>query len=67
MLSLTHSHFILSLYRFATDKNVHVTLVVHPRKEDENVRLGLASIFGGAKATQEADLIVILQTDGELK
>jgi len=53
--------------RFATDKNVHVSLVVHPRKEDEFSRLGLSSIFGSAKATQEADLVVILQNDGEIK
>ena len=47
--------------RFATDKNVHVTLVVHPRKEDEGIRLGLASIGGTAKISQESDLVVILQ------
>mmetsp|Transcript_54479 Transcript_54479/g.108145 ORF Transcript_54479/g.108145 Transcript_54479/m.108145 type:complete len:767 (+) Transcript_54479:17-2317(+) len=53
--------------RFATDKNVHVTLVVHPRKEEENSRLGLNSVFGSAKATQEADAVVVLQYDGENK
>mmetsp|Transcript_68417 Transcript_68417/g.190188 ORF Transcript_68417/g.190188 Transcript_68417/m.190188 type:complete len:358 (-) Transcript_68417:362-1435(-) len=53
--------------RFATDKNVHITLVVHPRKEDEGVRLGLSSVFGSAKATQEADCVLIIQSDGELK
>lgn len=53
--------------RFATDKNVHVTLVVHPRKEDEGVRLGLSSISGTAKATQEADCVLIIQFDGEIK
>lgn len=47
--------------KFATDKNVHVTLVIHPRKEDEGHRLTTSSIFGSAKATQEADLVVILQ------
>lgn len=36
-------------------------LVVHPRKEDETVNLNLASVFGSAKATQEADLVLILQ------
>jgi len=53
--------------RFATVKNCHVSLVVHPRKEDEWSRLGLSSIFGGAKATQEADSVIILQNDGTNK
>lgn len=47
--------------KFATEQNVHVTLVVHPRKEDEGHRLTTSSIYGSAKATQEADLVVILQ------
>ena len=47
--------------KFATDKNVHITLVIHPRKEDEGHKLTTSSIFGSAKATQEADLVVILQ------
>lgn len=47
--------------KFATEKNVHITLVIHPRKEDEGHKLTLSSIFGSAKATQEADLVVILQ------
>lgn len=47
--------------KFATEKNVHVTLVIHPRKEDEGHKLTTSSIFGSAKATQEADLVVILQ------
>jgi len=53
--------------KFATENNVHVTLVVHPRKEVEGARLGISSIFGSAKVTQEADLVVILQYDGEVK
>ena len=35
--------------------------MVHPRKEDEDANLNLASVFGSAKATQEADLVLILQ------
>ncbi|KAI9595386.1 P-loop containing nucleoside triphosphate hydrolase protein [Syncephalis fuscata] len=51
----------LSLFRrFATDNNVHVTLVVHPRKEDKE-QLDINSIFGSAKITQEADNVIILQ------
>lgn len=40
---------------------VNIILVVHPRKEDEDAYLNLASVFGTAKATQEADLVLILQ------
>jgi twinkle protein len=49
--------------KFATDRNVHVTLVVHPRKEDEASKLSMSSIYGSAKATQEADTVMILQAD----
>jgi len=44
-----------------------VTLVVHPRKEDEGAKLGVSSFYGSAKATQEADTILILQSDGKRK
>ena len=44
-----------------------VTLVVHPRKEDEGARLGISSFYGSAKATQEADTVLILQSDGKRK
>jgi len=47
--------------RFSTRHNIHVTLVIHPRKEADNEPLGMQSVFGGAKATQEADNIWILQ------
>lgn len=50
--------------RFATERNVHITLVVHPRKEAEHESLSLASIYGSAKATQEADTVLILQANG---
>ena len=40
---------------------MNVILVVHPRKEDETASLSRASVFGSAKATQEADLVLILQ------
>lgn len=52
---------------FATEHNVHVTLVVHPRKENEGDRLGISSFYGSAKATQEADNVLILQQDGNRK
>ena len=46
---------------FATHKNVHITLVIHPRKEADLRPLGVSSVFGSAKATQEADNVIILQ------
>lgn len=48
--------------KFATLHNVHVALVIHPRKEDDD-RLTANSIFGGAKATQEADNVILLQEE----
>lgn len=52
---------IASFRAFATKKNCHVTLVIHPRKEREAEDLTTSSIFGGAKATQEADNVLIIQ------
>jgi len=50
-----------SFRKFATMNNCHVSLVIHPRKESHEVELTNNSIFGGAKASQEADNILILQ------
>jgi twinkle protein len=52
---------------FATKHNVHLSLVVHPRKEDETQKLNISSFYGSAKATQEADTVIILQNDGRRK
>ena len=53
---------VISKFRnFATDKNVHLTLVIHPKKIDDETDLNIASVFGSAKATQEADNIFVLQ------
>lgn len=53
---------IIAAFRsFATLYNCHVTLVIHPRKERQGEHLGLNSVFGGAKATQEADNVLMLQ------
>lgn len=53
---------IVSAFRcFATKNNCHVTLVIHPRKERAEEELTTASIFGGAKASQEADNILLIQ------
>ncbi|KAL4223412.1 hypothetical protein ACF0H5_016883 [Mactra antiquata] len=53
---------IISAFRqFATEKNCHVTLIIHPRKINEGEELSTSSIFGSAKATQEADNIILIQ------
>lgn len=58
---------IIGAFRtFATKFNCHVSLVIHPRKEREEGDLTTASIFGGAKASQEADNVLIIQ-DNRLK
>lgn len=49
------------LRQFASARNVHITLVIHPRKESAESKLSMNSIFGTAKATQEADNVFILQ------
>jgi twinkle protein len=49
------------LRRFSTAHNAHVSLVVHPRKENDDQAIQTASIFGTGKATQEADNLIILQ------
>lgn len=51
--------------RFCNLFKVHVILVIHPRKEPDNTWLGISSISGTAKSTQEADNIVILQKIGD--
>lgn len=58
---------VAALRAFATTRNVHVTLVIHPRKELDDTPLGLASVSGTAKATQEADNVIILQKVGETR
>ena len=47
--------------KFATEKQVNIIIVIHPKKEDDKLSLGISSIFGTAKATQESDLVLILQ------
>lgn len=39
-----------------------MTIVIHPRKEPQDAPLSLSSVFGSAKATQEADNVLILQS-----
>ena len=58
---LKQDQVISSFRKFATHMNCHVTLVIHPRKERDADDLTVASIFGSAKVSQEADNILILQ------
>jgi twinkle protein len=52
---------IAKLRTLATEKNVHITLVIHPKKTDDGQDLSISSIFGTSKSTQEADNIFIIQ------
>ena len=56
------NHAIAEFRNFASAKNIHVTIVIHPRKENVDQQLTNASVFGTAKATQEADNVYILQS-----
>ena len=49
------------LRNLATDKNVHVCVIIHPKKVEDETNLTVGSIFGTAKISQEADSVFILQ------
>lgn len=42
-------HIIGAFRKFATNSCCHVTLIIHPRKEEDDKELQTASIFGTAK------------------
>ena len=48
---------IIKLREFSTSKDVHITLVVHPRKEQEETQLTISSVFGSAKVYEFNDTI----------
>jgi len=52
---------LYQIRKFANETNVHVAIVIHPRKQDPGTALTLESISGTSKATQEADNVFILQ------
>ncbi|KAI8642002.1 P-loop containing nucleoside triphosphate hydrolase protein [Parasitella parasitica] len=57
---------IHEIRNFATQQDVHITLVVHPRKDSgSGDELDIHSIFGSAKVTQEADNVIIIQKSKE--
>ena len=45
----------------ATNLNVHIIIVIHPRKTDDSEDIQLHSVYGTSKSTQEADNVWILQ------
>jgi twinkle protein len=49
------------LRQLASDHNVHVCVIIHPKKVEDDNNLTVGSIFGTAKISQEADSIMILQ------
>ncbi|KAJ2778743.1 hypothetical protein GGI15_004080, partial [Coemansia interrupta] len=63
---------IATFRQFATDENVHITVVAHLRKDSHqggsqgssSGDADINSVFGSAKVTQEADNVVILQRYG---
>ncbi|KAJ2856020.1 hypothetical protein J3B02_001843 [Coemansia erecta] len=59
---------IATFRQFATEENVHITVVAHLRKDSHQASASgdadINSIFGSAKVTQEADNVVILQRYG---
>lgn len=58
-----HQDYVYSAFRnFASKKQVHITLAVHPRKESDKKLISLNSIYGSAKVTQEADIVMTVQT-----
>ena len=58
---------IAKLRKIATEKNVHITIVIHPKKTEDNQDLNVSSIFGTSKSTQEADNIYIIQNRKDFK
>ncbi|KAL5968681.1 Twinkle protein mitochondrial [Taenia solium] len=55
--------FVERLRGFATDTGAHLTLVVHPRKVDNDNLLTINSLYGGGKIGQEADNILLIQEE----
>ena len=54
---------VQKLRQLATKHKVHIFLVVHPKKVDDDCNLDSSSIYGSSKVTQEADNVFILQKE----
>uniref|UniRef100_A0A4W4EGY0 SF4 helicase domain-containing protein n=1 Tax=Electrophorus electricus TaxID=8005 RepID=A0A4W4EGY0_ELEEL len=53
-------HIIGAFRKFATHNSCHVTLIIHPRKEEDDKELQTASIFGTAKVSTFSYNVLIL-------
>lgn len=42
---------ISELRRICTEKNIHIMLIIHPKKVEDDTQLDVSSIFGTAKST----------------
>ena len=60
-------NFISSLRSIATTNNVHITVVIHPKKIDDDEEINVRSLFGTSKGSQEADNIFIIQKADKFK
>ncbi len=47
--------------------SVHIVVVIHPKKTEDGEDLGIHSVYGTSKATQEADNIWIIQARDNFK
>ena len=56
---------VSKLRQLATNHNVHIFLVVHPKKVEDDRYLNSSSIYGSSKITQEADNVFILQKSAD--
>ena len=56
LLYILYVYIYMYIRAFATDHDVNIILVIHPKKEDDKAALGISSIFGTAKATQVSTL-----------
>lgn len=61
---MLQDRFVVELRRLASDKNIHITLVCHPRKYQTDMPIAMDQIYGGVRLVQEADNVMILQKYG---
>lgn len=54
-------NLISQLRKIATEKNVHISIVIHPKKQENQQDLEISAIYGTSKATQESDNIIMIQ------
>ena len=49
------------LRKIATSYKVHIMIVIHPRKTEDEEDIQIHSIYGSSKSTQEADNVWVIQ------